>query len=329
MPATTRLLPLLMLLLLAAAPPAALAQRDNDVAEEFGGASTCAERDRSIRRLLDRPRVAARVAGPAADRKDVAYGPQPRQQLDVFLPQRRDGAAPVIVMVHGGGWCVGDKAFGAVTANKTAHWLPKGFVFVSVNYRMLPDGAAALEQAADVARAVAFVQKHAGDWGGDARRIVLMGHSAGAHLVSLVNADARLRAQHGVQPVLGTVSLDSGATDVPAQMRKAGPKVKGRFEEAFGRSEDGWTQASPLHRLDATSAPWLGVCSTRRADDPCSQARSYADRSRALGVKATVLPVDKPHGAINKDLGLPGSYTESVDAFLATLDPLIRTMLAR
>src|SRR5262249_26431157 len=110
--------------------------------------------------------------------------------------------APIIVMVHGGAWCVGDKALKSTTKNKVARWSPKGFLFVSVNYPMITDGLNALSQANEVAKAVAFVQNHARDWGGDPARVILMGHSAGAHLVSLVNADGKMRQAYGVKPVL-------------------------------------------------------------------------------------------------------------------------------
>ena len=297
--------------------------------DDFGGGS-CRQRAVQVNRLLERA-AGTRVFGPAPDHKDIAYGNKPRQRLDVFVPKGADRAAPapIIVMVHGGGWCVGDKALGAVTENKVAHWVPRGFVFVSVGYPMIPDGSDALQQAADVARAVAYVQGHAADWGGDGRRVILMGHSAGAHLVSLVNADATLRAAAGVKPILGVIALDSGATDVPAQMQKSMPRVKGRYEEAFGTSAAGWAQASPLHRLDKSAAPWLGICSSRRADDPCAQAQAYADKSRALGVRAVVLPVDKGHGPINRELGQGGAYTAEVDQFLASLDPDLARRLPR
>ncbi|MBZ8141676.1 esterase [Rubrivivax gelatinosus] len=300
---------------------------DGGLAGEFGSGS-CAERDRQVQRLMRSP-LGARLQGPDPDLRDVAYGSKPRQRLDVFLPKGGNKPAPVIVMVHGGGWCVGDKNAAGVTRAKSAHWGRQGFVFVSVNYPMITDGSRALQQAADVARAVAFVQQHAADWGGDGQRVILVGHSAGAHLVSLVNADARLRKEHGVGPIVGVVSLDSGATNTVTQMQKAMPRMKARYEEAFGSSEDGWIHASPYHQLDRSAAPWLGVCSTRRADAPCEQARQYADKSNALGVKAAVLPVDKGHGAINKETGEAGAMTDEIDRFLGALDPALQARLAR
>ncbi len=224
---------------------------------------------------------------------------------------------------------MGDKRGAQITQNKVERWTPKGFIFVSVNYPMVGEGSDAIAQAHHIARAVAYAQAHARDWGGDASKLILMGHSAGAHLVSLVNADAQIRAAEGVGPVLGTVSLDAGAIDVVVQMPQVYPFLKTRYREAFGATEAGWIAASPFHQLDRSAAPWLGVCSTQRKDDPCAQARAYADKSNALGIKAAVLPQPKNHGAINKELGAPGAYTEGVEAFMAGLDPVVAQLLKR
>src|SRR6185295_4587727 len=118
--------------------------------------------------------------------RDVSYGTFPRQRMDVYLPTgTRTGA--VIVMVHGGAWRIGDKSMPQMVGNKVARWVPRGDVFVSINYRMLPQ-ADPLTQADDVARALAAVQARAASWGADPRRVILMGHSAGAHLVALLSA---------------------------------------------------------------------------------------------------------------------------------------------
>lgn len=301
---------------------------DDGMGAAFGGAMSCADWAKRVDRLGER--MQGREHGPAPDRADVAYGPAPRERLDVFLPKNAPrGGAPVIVMVHGGGWCVGDKAMGGVTANKVARWVPKGFVFVSVNYPMVNDGADARAQGGEIARATAYVQAHAAEWGGDPSRVILMGHSAGAHLVSLVNADGDLRRKFGVRPLLGTVSLDAGAIDVVTQMPNVYPFLKERYREAFGDDEAGWKAASPYHRLDRTAAPWLGVCSTQRKDDPCGQATAYAKKSEGLGLRAEVLPEPMGHGAINKDLGEDNDYTRGVEAFMATLDPSVAALLRR
>ncbi|MBZ5664150.1 MAG: alpha/beta hydrolase [Acidobacteriia bacterium] len=119
--------------------------------------------------------------------RNVAYGPGAAYKMDIYLPAHPKGTA-ILFMVHGGAWTVGDKTMARVVANKAAHWLPEGFIFVSTDYRLLP-AADPLEQANDVAKALAFAQSQAKSWGGDPSRFVLMGHSAGAHLVTLLAAD--------------------------------------------------------------------------------------------------------------------------------------------
>jgi acetyl esterase/lipase len=246
-------------------------------------------------------------------RRDLAYGADESQALDVYsLP--RDGAArPIIVMVHGGGWRRGDKNYRGVVEQKVAHWLPRGYLFVSVNYRMLPQQDVA-GQAADVARALAYVQKHAREWGGDAGRLTLMGHSAGAHLVALLSADPRLAERHGAHRWNATVSLDSAALDVDAIMQR---RHLGLYDDAFGTDAASWQAVSPIRQLTRDAVPVLAVCSTLRPDNPCEQARDYTARARSLGVEGEVLPQALKHGEVNKELGAEENYTAEVDRFIA------------
>jgi arylformamidase len=133
------------------------------------------------------------------------------QRMDVYIPADAR-AAPVLFLVHGGGWRRGDKAHGRLIDNKLAHWLPAGFIVVSINYRMLPQ-ADVLTQRDDVVAALAKAQSLAPSWGGDASRFVLMGHSAGAHLVALVASaprDARI-ARPGWAACCSTVARSTSS----------------------------------------------------------------------------------------------------------------------
>jgi acetyl esterase/lipase len=257
--------------------------------------------------------------------RDVRYGADLRQALDVYLPPGpAPTARPVIVMVHGGAWRTGDKASPGVAGAKAAHWLARDLVFVSVGYRMLPERDA-LAQADDVAAALAFVQAHAAQWSADPRRVVLVGHSAGAHLAALVAADPTAWRAAGVQPWLGTVALDSAALDVEAVMRRRHLPF---YDAAFGADPRTWEAASPLHRLAPGAAPLLAVCSTTRRDDPCAQADAFAARASTRGVRVQVLGQARSHAEINRTLGVPGAYTQAVDRFLASLDPALAARLA-
>ena len=245
--------------------------------------------------------------------RDLAYGNDPQQRLDVYLPAQAK-AAPILFMVHGGAWMIGDKAASGFVSNKVAHWLPKGYILVSSNYRMSRQPNP-LDQAHDIARALAFVQAKAPSWGGDPTRVLLLGHSAGAHLVSLLAADPRIVASKGGRPWLGTIVLDSAALNLVEIMQG---KHKGFYDRVFGKDHTFWAQASPYHRLTTAPAPMFVVCSLR-SDGTCPQAQAFSTKATELGGKVTVLPVDMKHGELNKDLGLPSDYTTTVESFMRTL----------
>ncbi|PXX45753.1 alpha/beta hydrolase [Aquitalea magnusonii] len=242
---------------------------------------------------------------------DLAYGPDVRQRLDVYLPASAGQGRPLLVMVHGGAWRLGSKQAGSVVDNKLAHWSPAGVVLVSLDYRLLPQ-AAVEQQADDVASALAWVQDHAAEWGANKRQLVLMGHSAGAHLVGLLSTDQALRQRHGVQPWLATVLLDSAALEVAAIMRAPHLPL---YDKAFSGDAARWAALSPTRLLTAAAPPLLAVCSSRRATS-CTQAQGLADKGRQAGVTVQVLPQELSHGQINQQLGLPGDYTRQVERFL-------------
>jgi len=252
---------------------------------------------------------------------DIAYGPDPAQKMDVYLPLQAQAKAPftslpVIFMVHGGAWRFGDKAAGHVISNKVAHWLPHGFVFVSINYRMLPATPIA-EQARDVAKALAYAQARASSWGADPQQLVLMGHSAGAHLVDLLSANPALAAAEGAKPWRATISLDSAAIDVAALMQRRHSKAL--YDAAFGQDPAYWAQVSPMQQLRAGTLPMLMVCSSTRRDQPCGPTGDFVEAAKKLGHPAQLLPVALSHEEINATLGQDNDYTHTVDAFIANL----------
>jgi len=254
--------------------------------------------------------------------REVAYGPDAQQRFDVYAPSQTSGA-PVLLMVHGGGWARGDKGSHGVVENKVARWVPRGFIVVSTNYRLLP-AAGPVEQARDIARALAAAQSKAAAWGGDRNRFVLMGHSAGAHLVALLAASPALAREEGAAPWLGTVILDTAALDVVGTMEARHLPL---YDRAFGSDPAYWRAASPHHALAGAAAPVLGVCSTRRRDS-CPQLTRFAAKAAPLGMRVSVLKQNLSHRDINRDLGLAGSYTELVEAFIGTLDTGMARLLA-
>ncbi|HUG25192.1 alpha/beta hydrolase [Piscinibacter sp.] len=245
--------------------------------------------------------------------RDLAYGTHPVQRLDVYRPANAQGA-PIVFMIHGGAWMLGDKSAPRLVGNKVARWVPKGYIVVSANHRKAPE-ADPLEQANDVAKALAFTQSQARGWGGDASRVVLLGHSAGAHLVALLTADPSIGTQQGARPWLGTVALDSAAFDIVDIMRSPHPRF---YDRVFKSDPAYWRAASPTHRLTTAPRPMLVVCSIQRSNS-CAQAEKFASKANALGGRVTVLPVAMDHGELNEALGADPQYTDVVEGFLRSL----------
>src|SRR3954453_16610913 len=116
--------------------------------------------------------------------RDIAYAEpkNERQTLDVYAP-REGKDHPIVFWIHGGGWQVGSKTD---VQMKPKAFVNKGCVFVSTNYRFVPDVTIG-EMAGDIARSIRWVHDHARDFGGDPDTFFVMGHSAGAQLAALVS----------------------------------------------------------------------------------------------------------------------------------------------
>lgn len=268
-----------------------------------------------MREASRQERAVAAPAGASAIR-DIAYGADAAQRFDLYLPahEEKSKLLPVIFFVHGGGWANGDKTNPGIES-KLAFWLPKGYALVSADYRMLPE-AKPLEQARDIAAAVDYLAVHAAQWNLDPARIVLVGHSAGAHLVALLGAEPQMLR---VARPRGVVSLDSGALDVAALMSQR--FVPQLYKDAFGGDKAYWAATSPYAQLGKDTLPMLLVCSSSRRIPlpPCDEARAFARKAETSGVAMQVLPQGLNHMQINRDLGLRPDYTDAVARYVDAL----------
>ena len=142
--------------------------------------------------------VAPQDGGSRKAATGLAYGTHPRQTLDIHVPAAGTvaGPAPVLVFFYGGSWTSGSKAdYGFVGSAFAA----QGFVTVLPDYRLFPE-VGWRDFLDDCARAVRFARDVAGQFGGDGRRIVLAGHSAGAYNAAMLAFDERYLARAGVAP---------------------------------------------------------------------------------------------------------------------------------
>ena len=142
--------------------------------------------------------------------KDAAYGEDPRQRLDVFVPTVPVERAPVLVFFYGGSWNSGSKDDYAFAAQALA---AQGFVTVLPDYRLYPQ-VRFPDFLKDGAAAIAWVRDNIAAQGGDPSRIVLAGHSAGAYNAAMLGLDPEYLRQAGVDPrVIRAVAGLSGPYD--------------------------------------------------------------------------------------------------------------------
>jgi acetyl esterase/lipase len=257
--------------------------------------------------------LAAQRAPTPAGTTEYAFGSDARQRLD-FTPaeQRR---APLIIFLHGGGWRFGDKR---MAVHMATHFHGQGYAFASVNYRLVPDANPA-QQAEDVASAIAYLVANAERLGIDPHRIILSGHSAGAHLAALVGTDPVYLAVHHlpISTLSGIVLLDGAGYDVPAQMSRGGPFLRRLYGNAFGDDPAFQRRVSPTLQAAAPNAGrFLVLHITSRPDDSGAQSLRLAEALRAAGTPADVVAVENTHAEIFRGFGRPGHVaTERTDAF--------------
>jgi len=259
---------------------------------------------------------AAAGSPPAPGTREFAYGTDPKQRLDLVKPAGV-AKAPVLLFVHGGGWSIGDKAHAAGDKAKWAN--SKGWAFASANYRLVPQ-ATVESQAADVASAIAWLRANAAAQGLDPDRIVLMGHSAGAHLAALVGTDPQYLKAAGVPmgAIKGVVLLDGAGYDVPTQASAEMNIVRPMYEAAFSNNPKRQAALSPTRHAAAPNvARWL-ILPIERRQDSQAQSKGLADALNRAGASATVVAVPgESHGSLNNGLGEAGDFaTEQVERFL-------------
>jgi acetyl esterase/lipase len=227
---------------------------------------------------------AAANYSPVPGTVEHAFGPDPKQRLDLVKPAGV-ARAPVLLFIHGGGWSIGDKAH---AAPEKARWTnSKGWAFATANYRLVPQ-ATVEQQAADVAGATAWLRANAAREGLDPDRIVLMGHSAGAHLVALVGTDPQYLKAAGVpmSAVKGIVLLDGAGYDVPTQASAEMNLVKPMYEAAFSTDPNRQAALSPTRHAAAPNVGrWLILPIERRADSQ-AQSKGLADALNRAGASA-------------------------------------------
>jgi len=187
---------------------------------------------------------AARLTGVNVAR-DIAYGADPLNKLDIYQPEGKRGM-PIVAFVHGGGYVGGDKnANGIFFGNVTAYFARHGMLGVNINYRLAPKNPfpAASE---DLDSAVAWIRENGEKYGGDPGRIFLFGHSAGATHVASYLFDASLHPRSG--GISGAV-LVSGLYRITGEIPLPGIKAY------FGADAAQYAARAPISHVKENRTP--------------------------------------------------------------------------
>ncbi|MEM8735915.1 MAG: alpha/beta hydrolase fold domain-containing protein, partial [Planctomycetota bacterium] len=206
--------------------------------------------------------------------RDQAYGHHELQKLDAYFDPSKD-SAPIVVWVHGGGWRAGDKKSIGL---KKAAFVQQGFSLVSTNYRLAPD-APVDSMANDIAGAVRWAITNCKKIHGDPTTVFLAGHSAGAHLVSLVSTDATYLAKQDLKltDLTGCVSVDTAAYDVPLLTSSLGSVRKRIYTSVFGTEKSTQVRFSPAsHVENSSSLPAFLLLHVADRKDSTEQSNRFA-----------------------------------------------------
>jgi acetyl esterase/lipase len=202
---------------------------------------------------------------------NIKYGSNKNQVLDLYSPKVQNGEKlPVIVYVHGGGWTGGTKKN---VVDKPAFFVNKGYVFVSVEHRFSPN-VTYEQMAGDISAGVKWMYSHADEYHIDPKRINLMGHSSGGHLVMLIATNPKYLNEVGLSPssINSVVSLEGpiNLTDFIQRM--------GTYKKVFGNNKKVWEEASPeTYAANKDLPPMLLV--TRRK----SSIDAFMEKAKKVG----------------------------------------------
>lgn len=207
--------------------------------------------------------------------RDLAYGNDPRQRLDIYTPtHKKPGPTPVVLFFYGGSWNSGSRSdYRFVGEALASH----GYVTVIADYRLYPQ-VRYPDFLKDGAHAFAWVQQHISDYGGDPAHLFVMGHSAGAYNAAMLALDPRLLAEVKQNPsaIRGWIGLAGPYDFLPIK----NPDVRPVFFHPNSPPD-----SQPINHISASAPPALLLAA--RDDDLVNPQRNtggLAKRLRAVGV---------------------------------------------
>jgi arylformamidase len=225
-------------------------------------------------------RESARVRAALPGERDVAFGPTADEVVDIYVPAKAAGAAPVQVFYHGGYWRTFKASDFAFVAERLVE---AGAIAVIVNYALVP-AVRIGELVRQCRAALAWVHANIGRYGGDPDRIYLSGHSAGGHLVAALAAMAPPAGEPDTRGLLqGGVAI-SGLYDLE-------PIRLCYLQETLQLTPAEVEACSPARHLPPTAKPLVLAYGADESDEFARHAREYGRALAGRGTVCTVRPL--------------------------------------
>ena len=227
--------------------------------------------------------------------RDLPYGDQPRQKLDVFTPKNLKRPAPVVVFFYGGNWRDGSKADYRFVGQALSS---RGFVAVLPDYRLAPSVTfPAFVQ--DGAAAVRWAKDHAAEHGGDPADLFVMGHSAGSQIAGLLACDNRYLKAVGMgrSDLRGAVLMSAPLDFLPLK----DPQLRA----AFGRYVDD-PRVEPITFVDGKGPPLLLLQGAKdQIVDPRNSVNMWWAVYAAGGAVRLIEYADRGHAGVVLAMAAP------------------------
>lgn len=231
--------------------------------------------------------------------------------LDMYWPAVQENC-PVIVFIHGGTWMSGSKD---LYADLGRNFAAKGFTTAIISYR-LGDQVQYNSMAEDCAAAVKWVYDHAAQYNGDPSRLVVSGHSAGAHLASLISLDpGYMKALNTPNPIRGCILIDAFGLNMDSFIRSPfGQSYMAYIEKVFTRDDVTWKKASPVSHIHERDIPFFITTGSKSYPFLLADNELFMRKLKAAGRSVT-------HERI-----IGKNHTEMVSQLQQSTNPLYASM---
>lgn len=252
---------------------------------------------------------------------DIRYASESDLQcLDIYTCNERSSLSPVLIHIHGGAWCYGDKS-DCLPHGK--FYSEKGFVVVCINYRLCcptPPFIKHPVQAKDCAAAVAWVFNNINNYGGDNNKIYISGHSSGSHLASLIATDERYLNEHNIKPtdINGVIAVDTSSFNLNSYnyiddtANEQMQVMKDLVQNIFSKDEHQLLDASPIKYADKQTCNRFLVIVSSNRPLAVKVSDNFVKRLKKFGKQASLVQVDIfDHDLINSAMHEDGNLVSA------------------